>query len=907
MKKYSKELIGIISIIGISLLIILILNFVPVFNMYKNTKQIYINEIMSSNKSTIVSNNGKYYDYIEIYNNYDYDIDLTGYHLSDDINNTLKWSFPSITIKSKSYLIIYASGKNGLIDDELHCNFKIDTKGENIMLSDDSNNVISKVYSNLSLSDTSYGYNGKEYVYYYKGTPGSENTGEYSTKVITSIKKLDVININEYLINNINIIKSFDNNYYSVIELYNDNDFDVNLNGYYLSDKIDNKGKYKFGDISIKSKNYLLVFCSGLDKVVNNEIHTNFKLNDKDGFIVLSDSNRNIIDRVNINETRNNISGGIYDGKWYSYSKSSLGNKNDSNYIKDNIINDLVINEVSLSNVEIYNKGNNDINLSNYSIGTKNINKNLSGTIKSNGYYYTSLTLKSNEELYLYNNGVVIDTFNINKLNNNISTGIYDKKIVYYKSNSFGKENSSSYLNGYTNNPSFSNNGGYLKKGESISLIGDGTIYYTLNGTTPTTSSSVYKDPIVINNNTVIKCFMVKDGYIESDVVSRTYIVDRTFDLPFVSISGNGISSLVNTTANYETPVSFEYYESNGSFGVMFNAGAKLTGCDSRQRPQKSVAIYLRSEYGVNEVTYPFFKNSDVLSYSSFTLRNAGEDPIGIRIMDATLGRTLKGQMDIDMQEYQPVVVYINGSYYGMLNLREKLNGDYVESHYGLDKDNIDVIKYQLPTTGNSNAYNNLVSYVKSHNCADDDVYKYLETQIDMQEFANYLIVESYYGNTDLGNIRYWKDKNGKWRWMAYDFDWSLWRASSNVSYPVISTSIPAATYLSSTYTISRALYKNSKFRDLYLSTFAYHMKNTFVPSRMNDIVDELAKEIENEMPYHINRWGSRMSPNSMSNWRSNLNLFKNRINNRYNSIKGRIKSDFGLSNSEYNKYFGGL
>ena len=158
---------------------------------------------------------------------------------------------------------------------------------------------------------------------------------------------------------------------------------------------------------------------------------------------------------------------------------------------------------------------------------------------------------------------------------------------------------------------------------------------------------------------------------------------------------------------------------------------------DSRKEPQKSISVYLRKKYGLNKVTYPFFPNLEYNTFSSLLLRNAGEDPKGVRIMDASLTRILKGQMDIDMQEYRPVAVYLNGSYYGLMNLREKLNSDYVESKFGF-KDGVDVIKYNTATHGSTSKYNQLINYIKTHNAANDDVYEYLKTQIDVQEVINY-------------------------------------------------------------------------------------------------------------------------------------------------------------------------
>ena len=184
---------------------------------------------------------------------------------------------------------------------------------------------------------------------------------------------------------------------------------------------------------------------------------------------------------------------------------------------------------------------------------------------------------------------------------------------------------------------------------------------------------------------------------------------------------------------------------------------------------------------------------------------------------------------------------------------------------------------------------------IKKQEYPEDEEKMYLE---DVQELINYFIVESFYGNTDLGNIRFWKSDNGKWRWMLYDLDWSLWNTSLDMGYPIKQVKVPAATYLSSSITIIRRLYRNSEFKDLYLSSLAKYLKTTFKPERMNNIVDELSKEIENEMEYHIKRWGSQYpNLNSMSRWKSNLSSFKKSLTNRYNKVVSNLKSYFNLSN----------
>ena len=920
-----------LALILLFVVLILLMLFVPNMNTDINTGNLIINEVMLVNNNTIMDKYGNFSDYIELYNGNDYDVNLYGYFLTDSMKDTRKWTFPDVNIKSGEYLVIFASGKDSVIDGEIHTNFKLDSKGETVALSNSSAKVISKVYVKETYRDTSYGFDGKKYVYYYNGTPGSENTGKFSNDPIYEIKDNYDLAFTEYMTKNISSIRSSDGKFYSMIEIHNYGDKDINLNGFYLSDKEDNLTKYQLPEYLLKSKDYVTIYASGLGKIANNEIHANFKLNSHDGVLVLSSPNKSIVNKINLYELDNNLSYGLFDDKWYLYSIPSFGKENTNNYLYGETKKEekkLIINEVSIypkEAIEIKNISDSDINLEGYSISDKsgkeyNFKKQV---IKSGGVLsFNTTTLgfsinNSNEILYLYHEKNMVDTFNVNRLVGGISTGISSKgDKVYYKNITLGSNNSGSEYKGFATTPKFSIDGGYVEKGTKISLsCEDGEeIYYTTNGSFPTNKSTKYTGEIEINKTTIIKAISYKKDYIESNVISRTFIVGRHHDIAYVSISSDynslfGGSGLIsNYTSNATKKVSFEFYEADGSFGVSAIVDAKLSGMDSRKEPQKSISIYLRKRYGLKEVTYPFFQDMNYNTYSSLLLRNAGEDPKNVRIMDAALTRALKGEMDIDMQEYRPIVVYLNGSYYGIYNLREKLNADYVESKFGIDKDDITVIKYNTPTHGSISEYNKLVSYIKSHNASNKDVYEYLKTQIDVEELCNYWIVESFYGNTDLGNIRYWKEKNGKWRFMVYDLDWSLWNSSLNMGYPVRQMKTPAATYLPSSLTISRALYKNSEFKDLYLKTLAKHLSTTFKPERMNKIIDELAKEIENEMPYHIKRWGgSYHSLSSMSMWKNNLSNFKKSLANRYNKVVKNLKSDFGLSTSEYNKYFGGL
>ena len=891
MKK--KKVLDLIFVVLLFIAIFILIINVPIIARYKNTGKLIINEVVPKNKNILIDENGNHYDFIELYNGYDYDINLEGYHLSDDNFDLKKWTFPNITIKAKSYLIVYTSGLDKYENEELHTNFKLDSKGEVLSLSNKKASVLSRIYYEKVPEDTSYGYNGKKYVYYYNPTPNEKNSSNYSTTPINNIEKSPIkLKITNYTINN-----------NSTIEITNNDNADINLEGYYLSDNSNNKYKYMFPSIIIKSKEQIIISAN---KDSTNDIHTNFDLNEEDNIIILSDNYKREIDKI------------------YLQKDSTIKEK------------EIQINEVSSIEsewIELKNLTNNDINLNDYKIGDKSGKtaslQNL--TLKANSfiivygsdhYYYNGNIYtgfhinNSTEKIYLYKNDEIVDEFSVGRIIRGITSGRNDNnERVYYISPSPNSDNSQSYYEGYASTVKFNINGGYVEKLTEIELSTDDNseIYYTTDGSFPNKSSNKYNNPIKITETTTIKVITYKDNYLPSEIVSRTFFVGRKHSLPVISITtdNNNLFGYYGIISNYRQntnkEINFEYYDANGNLGVSFIGDTKLSGMDSREEPQKSMSIYLRKKYGLQEITYPFFKNNSTLTYSSLLLRNAGEDPKNIRIMDAVLTQTLKDNMDIDIQDYSPVVVYINNNYFGMYNLREKLNSDYIESKYHIDKNNIDLIKYNTAVNGSITDYNSLVNYISSHDVTNPDIYNFIKERIDIEELINYTIAQSYYGNTDLGNIRYWKQKdNGKFRWMLYDLDWSMWTDNRSISYPVINGNIPAATYLYSFFTITRNLYKNSEFKDLYLKTLAYHLKNTFTPDRMNSIVDKLAEEVREEMPYHIERWknsGSELK--SMDKWENNINSFKDMITRRYKNVIGRVKSDFKLSEEEYQKYFG--
>ncbi len=154
---------------------------------HSSAQNLIINEIVASSTNNPIDSYGDYSDWIEIHNPGNSIIDLEGYHLSDNPENPLKWSFPSVSIPSGGYLIVFASERN-TIGNELHANFKIATEGEKISLFSPNGNLVDEIDSIPLRTNISYGrYIGGEtgFRYFSTPTPGAENSTPYFMGFLT--------------------------------------------------------------------------------------------------------------------------------------------------------------------------------------------------------------------------------------------------------------------------------------------------------------------------------------------------------------------------------------------------------------------------------------------------------------------------------------------------------------------------------------------------------------------------------------------------------------------------------------------------------------------------------------------------------------------------------------------------
>lgn len=471
----------------------------------------------------------------------------------------------------------------------------------------------------------------------------------------------------------------------------------------------------------------------------------------------------------------------------------------------------------------------------------------------------------------------------------------------------------------------FEPKGGPHKGPVTITLTGDPgtTIYYTTNGSKPNSGSRRYSRPIVSDTSLVIRAIAYKDGR-RSEVKTQSYLCDHEYDLPIVSIATNpgnlwdyerGIYVKgccadtiepylgANFWKDWEYRANIEMYQPDGEECFNQIVGINIFGGFSRWLPQKSMAIFARSRYGKNRIEYPIFPERDIKKYKSFVIRNSGGDFRRTHFRDAFMTQLAK-PTGVAIQEYQPAVIYINGRYWGIQNLREKINEHYLKANYGVDKENLDILRHNgVARHGTSKNYKKLLAYLRSRDMTKDETVEELRTFMDVEDYIRYNIAEVYSDNRDAGgNIRYWRERSdsAKWRWVLYDLDLGLgnntpkgykrntlhkFTNANNEKWP----DPPWSTF------IIRKLLENKKVEQQYINTMADQLNTVYQSDTAVKLLDAMQETVRKEMKYHVKRWGT-----SMKQWESQCRSMRYFASVRPYYMRKHMLSKFGLKDTSY-------
>ena len=911
-------------------------------------EKLIINEICTTSSGVISDYQGNSHDYIELYNGTDSEIVLDNYGLSDS-EKEIKWVFPAnSSIGPHEYLTVFCSGQ---AQEGMFANFKISSSGnEVISLRKPSGKVIDAVETVALEANQVMGRNADgKWVIQNLPTPGFANTIEGHDTLLASIQTVDdsSLIINEFLVRNDGNFM-MDHQFYGFIEIKNISDSIISLNNYSLSNSLSESFKWQFPNVMIQPNEVLVVYTSGKN-LKNDVLHSSFKLEGNTGDVVLTNNKGQVIASYSYENVSDGVSMVYAEGGYFESCEPTPGYENSAEGIKAfhstfALENDLIISEAMSNNysylaqnganyydwIEIYNNSDHAILLSDYylSDSLNQVNKYQlpEVTLEANAYYVimasgnTDLTNKSyyhanfglagREGIYLSKNNKVVDSLFVGDLPSGYSYGKDASGMYYYKTPTPKAKNDAGTI-ARSSSPS-SSQGSLVVNGVDevvVALNGVGTIYYTTNGSNPTTSSKVYSEPLHLTKTTVLKFMAKEQDKMVSQTLTCSYIINENHTLPVLSLSMD--QSKINNlhshawTEGYEVGGGvIELLEDNESkFSIPF--GLQMFGGSARGYPKKCYEVVFKKKYGAGHLEYPLFEKRDTSFYQSFVLRTGSQDEEESVIRDLVGTSLVDDYTDVDVQAYKSVILYMNGKYWGIYFIREKVDEHFVANHYNVEATttNTDIVRIDRTyKSGNMKAYNNLRSFVSSHDMSKKANYDKVKDMINVENCADYWIAVIYTTNNDIVNSRMFRNPNlddGRFHYIFYDLDFAFYNYSYN--FFNFTTDPGGMTFNHWETTILRNLMKNAEFRQMFLERLSYNMKNTWKKDIVLQRLDDIYNEIKPEMKRDRARWG-----HSYAYWEDAVSGLRNYIKKRDSYIKKHAKSYFGLSNAEYEKYFGG-
>lgn len=807
------------------------------------------------------------------------------------------------------------------------------------------------------------------YYYFGKPTPGAANGmdgKETAAEAIPEIK-YDLV-VNEYMTDNQSWTDA-DGDLPDWIELLNTGSTAISLLGFTLSDNPDDLEKWAFPDVTVQPGECLVVWLSGKESAYDPaqplSLQAPFKLGSTDAEILIRDVKGNLVIRQAIENLPPNVSLGRKNGEpetWLYYPKSTPGElntttgfpsiegaialKNRGVWINEVLAQDSQMTlDGRLGNsdwIELYNGTSETVSLEGYGLSDskqKPYLMTLTGLSIEPGQYLVvepdgfGLNILD-ETIYLTSPGQgLTDWFRTGALGNGISSGRGNSKgddpadtRYFYTSPTRGEANTSKGFQTVALAPEISVTqedgkqaftGLYISAPVQVVLTSrqsGAVIRYTLDGSQPDASSAVYEKPLAVSKNTVICCRAEMPGSLPSSAITRTLLADKPHDLPVVSVAikqdqltGASHGLWTNYTQDLEYPAEISYYETDGTHGVDFTAGLALHGSYSRAETQKSLELNLRELYGDGQVIYPFFPDNKVSTFKRLILRTSSQDWKYTKLRDAFMAEVVEDDLNIDTMDWRSCVLYVNGEYYGLYEIRENIDEYYMEAHYGTDPDNVDIIKGNgIMLSGTRDKWQALQDYVKDHDLKNDlEAYQYVLSQIDESSLMDWLIAETFFNNLDSGNKKFWRQntEGSQWHWAFYDLDWAMFPSTYTKNILKNDLLDPNGHGQQNLFSsrLQVKLMENPDFREAFIERYAWCLNNTFATERMLGILDSMAAVISSEMPLQIARWGK---PSSVSAWENNVATLRRITSEKRARVQIILQETFNLSASRMHELF---
>lgn len=510
----------------------------------------------------------------------------------------------------------------------------------------------------------------------------------------------------------------------------------------------------------------------------------------------------------------------------------------------------------------------------------------------------------------------------------NVSSGIpaNGEGWHYLETATPGKANSSLYFDDRAEEPVIETAAGFYENTVTVTLRGAAgqEIRYTTDCSEPTRTSPLYEGPITLSKTTVIRARAFAEDLLGSTTAGSTYFInDPTptavsvvsiytdndyFFSNKMGILVKGSGSVANYNKDWEYPVQIEYFDETGVRRLVQMGTTRVAGHSSRGLRQKSLSVFARSAFGSDTFDCAFFDNRDYTSYSAIQLRSTNSDYRSCRLRDAVLGEVSDG-LGLYYQAGRPIILYINGEYYGHYNLREKANKDSLAQWEGItDEDTIKGIDILEGTgvnktqiiKGDNADWVELINFCKTHDLNKDDNLQYVLDRLDVDSMFSYAIFNMMIGNYDAGNVRVYRFPGGKWKFMLHDIEAGCMNSKE----------APADSFLRAKAAKSSqfphwplaAVLEVPEYKDLFLRRTAEIVESNFFYSTwVGPIYEKWFATLSALMPRHI----AKFRHFTFKEWDTNVHASMYYARVRPKLVIGFICTRLKVSSADKQAYFG--
>ncbi|MEX2483540.1 MAG: CotH kinase family protein [Brumimicrobium sp.] len=479
----------------------------------------------------------------------------------------------------------------------------------------------------------------------------------------------------------------------------------------------------------------------------------------------------------------------------------------------------------------------------------------------------------------------------------------------------------------YMKRPSFTQQAGFYNGPQNIEINAPNgaDVRYTLDGSTPDATSTLYSGPINITATTVIRAstFGAQE---ESIPVTATYFIDESHTIPVVSVAGAGIYDLIanGNGGTYEPAGNLELFEEDGTFIEVAIGAFNKHGNDSWAYDQRGFDYIVRDEFGDNhKINHQIFPDKGRDEFKRIIFKAGANDNYpfenGAHIRDPFVQTlSLKAGLRLDERTWRPCVVYLNGEYWGVYEMREKYDDhNFTDEYYNQDEfygQNENGLHFLKTWGGTWEEYgapdaqpewDALLNFIQTNDMGIPANFNYVDSIYNWRSLVDYFVVNSFIVSKDWlnWNTAWWRGRNPnetkkKWRYTLWDMDACFGHYVNYTSVPDESSSadpcnaenLPDPGGQGHATILTKLIAENNTVDQFYKTRYIDLNNTYFSCDYLIPLLDSMLNTFASEMPRQISVWGG-----SQAGYDSAVQELKDSIIKRCDAIDNGLVDCYNL------------